>query len=264
MTDLFDLIAKERELLHDIKPWRGLKNRSQLNEYARAELNLIAEFDKARSATRSPSTVEIEGFVGRVGGRLFILRPCLSVDHGILCDGSSIRSLPTDYEFVRVKGRRVLPKNKSRYASSDYLEVDDIEKVRLQNISFEPEISMRDAEESLLEGYPDLPRQMKRNLLSSVISSPGERTRVGGLTTSLLPIESSYSETQYLLLEDLLRSIPRDLTSQYNLTVRIPLHGEFTIAPFPWSMHNTCRTCCGIRKETPDSFREYQMGPSKR
>lgn len=226
-------------MLHDIQPWRGLKNRDHLHEYARAELDLINEFDRAMSATGSPSIVEIEGFVSRVGNRQFILRPCLSVDSGILCDGSGLRSLPTDYEFVRVTGRRVLPKNKSRYASKDSLEVDSLERVRLRNISLEPEISMRGAEEGLLEGYHDLPRQIKRNLLSSIISSPGELMRVGGLTTTLLPIESSYSEAQYLLLEDLRKSIPRDLTSQYQLQVRIQGHGEFTISPFPWSLHNT-------------------------
>ncbi len=240
MTGIFDLIAKERETLRGFEDWPGLKNRSHLEEYATAELNLIRQFDKARSASHAPSMIEIEGFVSRLSGRRqFVLRPCLSVDYGILCDLGSVKSLPTDYELIRVKGKRALSKTGSRYASPYYLEVDAIEKIRTHGISLKPEIRLSDAEEQLLGGYPDLPRQVRRNLLSSIISSPGELTRTGGLTATLLPIESSFAGRQYLLLEDLRKSIPKDLTSQYSLKVRIPEHGEFTIAPFPWSMHNT-------------------------
>jgi hypothetical protein len=240
LTGIFDLISKERDTLRGFEDWPGLRNRSHLEEYAKAELELIREFDKARSASHSPSTIEIEGFVSRLSGRRqFVLRPCLSVDYGILCDLGRMRSSPTDYELVRVKGKRVLSKTTSRYASPYYLEVEAVERIRAHGISLKPEISLKDAEEHLLGGYPDLPRQIRRNLLSSIISSPGDMTRTGGLTATLLPLESSFAERQYLLLEDLRKSIPPDLTSRYSLRVRIPEHGEFTIAPFPWSMHNT-------------------------
>src|SRR6266480_7938768 len=159
MGDIFELIAREREVLQDVQPWRGLRNRSHIEEYAKIEIELINRFNNAKSANSFSGSVELEGFVSRVGGRRFLLRPCLSSIGGILCDASGVRSLPTEYEFVRVKGTRMLEKAGSRLASREKLDVSGIDKVRLTEINLAPDISMRDAQSRLLEGYPDLPRE---------------------------------------------------------------------------------------------------------
>jgi len=223
MGDIFDLVVRERKALQEVHAWRGLANRIHIHEYAKVELELIQRFNAARSANSFSRAVELEGFVSRVGGREFLLRSCLSSVDGVLCDASGVRSLPTEYEFVRVRGTRILEKG-NRYASNERLVVSEIDKVRLPDINLAPDISIRDAQSRMLEGYPDLPREIRSNLLTSIVSSPGELTRVGGLTSTLLPIDSSYADSEYRLLEDLRSSIPRDLTSKNQLT--IPIAGK--------------------------------------
>ena len=188
-------MVRQRELLSDFERWHGIDNRIHLYQYAKVEVALIQNFNKAKSANTSQQ-VEIEGFVSLVGGRKFILRPSLAVNFGLLCDASSLRSLPTDYEFVRVKGHRTLLRKNLRYAAKDSLTVTDLERIRLPTDYLKPEISLRDAEDTLVQGTIDLPPQMKRSLLYSTVIPPGDIRRVGGLTTSLMPIKEDYSTSQ--------------------------------------------------------------------
>ncbi len=105
-------------MLQEVHPWRGLANRVHIHQYAKIELELMDGFIKAKSANSFSNTVELEGFVSRVGGREFLLRSCLSSVDGVLCDASGVRSLPTEYEFVRVKGTRINlpPRIKEEYS----------------------------------------------------------------------------------------------------------------------------------------------------
>ena len=239
MPDILNLVVKERELLSDVLTWRGVSRRTRFNEYAKIELKLIERFIKAKSAEYSPASVEVEGFVSRVGGRKFILRPSLAVDFGILCEGEGLRSLPSDYEFVHVKGNRIVRETLSRLAVADRLEVTDFESIRLPTDSLQPELPMKSAAEILMSGYVDPPAQLARNLLISLTSSPGETNRVGGLTSTLMPLEERYSVTHSGLFEDLKKSIPSDLTAENRLRIRIEGAGQFVISPFPWGLYNS-------------------------
>jgi hypothetical protein len=149
VTDILGLVDRQRELLTSVEVWQGIRNRSHLYEYADLELALIDRFNKARSANTSSRRVEVEGFVSIVGGRRFILRPSLAVDYGLLCDASAVRSLPRDYEFVRVSGYRTLLHKASRYAGKDRLAVTDLERIRLPVEHLKPQLSMKDAEERI-------------------------------------------------------------------------------------------------------------------
>jgi hypothetical protein len=239
VSDIFDLVVKERELLSDALTWRGVNRRSRFNEYAKIELTLIERFIRAKSAAYSPFTVEVEGFVSRVGGKKFILRPSLAVDFGILCEAEGLRSLPSDYEFVHVKGNRIVREKVSRLAVADRLQATDFESIRLPTDSLRPELPMKDAAEILMSGYVDPPPQLTRNLLISLTSSPGETNRVGGLTSTLMPLEERYSVAYSGLLEDMKRSIPPDLTAENRVRIRIEGAGQFIISPFPWSIYNS-------------------------
>jgi len=239
VSDIFDLVVKERELLSDALTWRGVSKRSRFIEYAKIELTLIERFIRAKSAAYSPVTVEVEGFVSRVGGRKFILRPSLAVDFGILCEAEGLRSLPSDYEFVHVKGNRIVREKASRLAFADRLQVTDFESIRLPTDSLRPELPMKDAADILMSGYVDPPAQLKRNLLISLTSSPGETNRVGGLTSTLMPLEGRYSANHSGLLVDMKKSIPSDLTAENRVRIRIEGAGQFIISPFPWSVYSS-------------------------
>ncbi|MGP8125138.1 MAG: hypothetical protein ACLQEQ_04615 [Nitrososphaerales archaeon] len=239
MSDIFDLVVKERELLSDALTWRGVSTRSRFSEYAKIELTLIERFIRAKSAAYSPVTVEVEGFVSRVGGKKFILRPSLAVNFGILCEAEALRSLPSDYEFVHVKGNRIVREKTSRLAFTDRLQVTDFERIQLPTDSLKPELPMKDAAETLMSGYVDPPAQLTRNLLISLTSSPGETNRVGGLTSTLMPLEERYSTNHSELLEDIKKSIPSDLTAENRLRIKIEGAGQFIISPFPWSVYSS-------------------------
>ena len=238
MPDIWELVIKERESLRDVLAWRGISHRSRWDEYAKIEQALIRKFVESKSVARSPSTVEVDGFVSRVGGRQFILRPGFAVDFGILCDTEGLRSLPSDYEFVHIKGNRVQMKN-SRQAYSDRLQVTDWQPVTLPTDDLRPELSAKDAGEILMEGYVDPPEQLTRNLTLALTSSPGELNRVGGLTASLMPVEERYSFAHKTLLESLRRSIPPDLTADKRIRIRIEGAGNFDVSPFPWNLYNS-------------------------
>ena len=238
MPDIWDLVVKERESLKDVLAWRGISHRSRWDEYAKIEQALIKKFMESKSAAKYSSTVEVDGFVSRVGGRQFILRPSLAVNIGVLCDTEGLRSLPSDYEFVHVSGNRVEMKN-SRLAYSDRLQVTDWRPVAIPADDLRPELSTKDAGEILMEGYVDPPEQLTRNLTLALTSSPGELNRVGGLTASLMPVEERYSFAHKALLDSLKRSIPPDLTADKRIRIQIEGAGSFDVSPFPWNLHNS-------------------------
>ena len=237
MPDIFDLIIRERESLREVLAWRGINRRSRWDEYAKIELELIKKFLEARSPSKSPSAVEIDGFVSRVGGRRFILRPSLAVDYGILCEAEGLRSLPSDYEFVHVKGDRITIKA-SREAYPDRLVVSDCQPVALPAQDLRPELSTKGAGEILMEGYVDPPEQLTRNLVLSLTSSPGELNRVGGLTAALMPVKEGFSHAHSVLLDSMKRSIPPDLTADKRIPIQIEGAGKFDVSPFPWNVYS--------------------------
>lgn len=271
MAEIGDFIAEQRKLLQDSLTWRGLSKRSRLEEYARIELKLSERFNKAKTVAYSPSKIEIEGFVNRLAGerRKFILRPSLAATDGILCDAGGIRNLPADYELVRVGGYRTLERPKLNLASSDVIEVEDVEPTHLPTEYLKPEISLHDASEILLEGLVDPPTEVGMNILLSLTSSPKDRFRLGGLTSTLMPREENIVHSTWDFLQDLERIIPPDLTVDRKANVRIRGAGRFEINPFSWRVLETTssevdsrREDALLRRPTGHSFNELTVGVS--
>lgn len=235
MSDIFDLILKGRELANEVATWPGIKKRSWKSEYASIEISLLEKFSKA---LESAPLIEIDGFVSRTGkGRSFILRPSFAVDYGIFCNASQLKRLPTDYEFGRVKGWRIL-EGKSRMVDRGIIEATDFEPIRLPSDQLKPELSTGDAGGILMEGYVDPPDQLTRSLLLSLTSTPGEQNAFGGLTAALMPVRETYSEQLFTLLEGIRSEIPLDLTSENVIPITVAGAGRFDISPFPWSVRN--------------------------
>jgi hypothetical protein len=239
MSDVFDLVRREREALHEAISWRGVIHRSRFIEYAQIEHKLIKRFIKAKSAAQSPTSVEIDGFVSKLGGRRFLLRPTLAADFGILCAGDDLRKLPEDYEFIHMQGLRNKTRGNSHEALPDALYVVDYHTERLPTEYLAPEISLKDAGEILMAGYIDPPEQLTRSISISLASSPGEMNRIGGMTTTLMPMDEKFRSSQTTLFGDLKRSIPPDLTSENRLPIVIEGAGRFFVSPFPWRMHDS-------------------------
>jgi hypothetical protein len=238
LSELGSLLVREREVLKDAFTWRGISRRRRFDEYAAIEHTLIKRFLKAKSAAASPSVVEIEGFVSRLGDRKFLLRPTLGYDDGIICDAAQLRSLPVEHGFYHVTGTRTV-KSGSRSISPNALDVTECESVRLPTDGLKPELSLKDAADSLMSPFLDAPVQLARNVLLSLTSSPGELRREGGLTAALMPMKEVYFGTNYWLLKELKRFIPRDLTGDNRVKIRVEGAGELSISPFPWTVYNT-------------------------
>ena len=239
MSDVLDLLRKEREALQETVTWRGITRRSKFNEYAKIEHKLIEKFIDAKSAAKSPTYVEIDGFVSTLGGRRFLLRPTLAVDFGILCAGKDLRKPPDDYEFVHIKGVRSKMRGASREAFPDILQVIDYHSERVPTDYLKPEMSLKDTGEILMAGYVDPPEQLVKSIAISIASSPGVMNRVGGMTTTLMPLEEKFRHSQTAFLDDLKSSVPPDLTSENRLSVVVEGAGRFVVSPFPWGIHNS-------------------------
>ena len=233
-----DLLVKQRAAFAEAIRWPGLNRRQFKHEYAESEIAIIEKFSESLSALTSPSLVEIDGFVSRVGGTRFVLRPSLAVNYGIICEMEDGRRLPTDFQFGRVKGHRILTKPDLREASRWRLKVDGFEQIRLPIDHLRPELTPSDVGDIILEGYPDPPAQLKRGLVSSLTSSPGELRRPGGLTATLFPVHERFAVASHKLLKDLTASIPADLTSDDFVVVSIPGVDRFEISPFPWNIRS--------------------------
>lgn len=268
MPDTYDLLAKERAALSEAISWPGLKRRQFKYQYAAIEVALIEKFNASLSASVSPSTVEVDGFVSRVGGTMFVLRPSLAVNFGVLCEMDDSRRLPTDFQFGHVRGRRIMRRTKAEglFASRWRLSVEDFTLSRLPSDHLKPEISPSAAGDMILQGYPDPPGQLKRDLVFSLTSSPGEMRRRGGLTATLFPVHERFAEASYSLLRDLERSIPKDLTSDNSVQVSIPSVGSFEIAPFPWNIRSMWSSeledRSGFRAPSEPGFGETTTGIS--
>lgn len=250
MPEPLDLIVRERRVLKEAFTWRGISKRQRFDEYAKIERTLIQQFLKSKSAADSPSTVEVDGFVSRMGDRKFFLRPTMAYNDGIVCNANQLRRMPTEHEFVHVKGNRILSRSGMTLASANKLDVTDCEVVRLPTDELKPELSFKDAAEMLISPIIDSPPYLARNLLLSLTSSPGELRREGGLTAALMPQTGMYSEANYWLLKELQNFMPGDLTGDKRLRVQVEGAGAFFISPFPWNIHNTSESAWDPVKDT--------------
>lgn len=240
MPDIYDILVNERKNLPIERwLWKGIKRRKWMREYSRLELALLEQFKKQLSAG---SIVELYGFVTRIRGRKFILRPSPTILDGaaIVCNADRIRSLPYDYDFVRVRGYRKVSVSEGLLKINDkMLVLDEVEPVDLPEEHLRPDISPSDAEDLLLDGYVDAPSSLKSSLLYSLVSSPKDAFRLGGLTASLMPLENDYSSSIPPLLRDIKNTIPLDITSEKTEQVGIRGLGSVDIAPFSWNIYNT-------------------------
>lgn len=248
MADIEDLLARRSDVLADALKWRGIKSRSLKREYAAIEIALMEKFEKSLAANSFSNVVEIYGFASRVGGSTnYVLRPSMAVNYGVLCEATDSRQLPTDFEFGKTRGYRVLRKKGGREADRWRLKVSEFERVKLPIENLKSDSSQSEIEERLWEGYIDPPRQLKVNTLLAMTSSPAGLGRLGGLTATLMPTEDEIRHVQGVLLEDLKRAVPPDLTFENRIEVSVERVGRFEIAPFPWSMQNISATA---RQET--------------
>lgn len=199
---------------------------------------MIQEFQRALGAG---TIVEIDGFVTRLGGRKILLRPTpTSVDVNVMCEVAGNMRIPTDYDFIHVRGYRKFAKSSRSYRFSDrVIIVEKFDSPNLPQGYLKPDISLRDAADLLVEDYVDFREPLKTCLLLSVVSSPRDRFRIGGLTTSVMPTREEMSASLPLLFEDIRNGLPRDVTSNRDVNIKVSGMGTIKLSPFSWSIFDT-------------------------
>ena len=238
LPDIFDIIVKERKNFQvESLSWPGIYERSWQHEYAKGELRMIQEFQRALNVG---SIVEIDGFVTRIGGRKILLRPTpASVDINVICEVSGHTSIPTDYDFIRIRGYRKFVKGASNYRLSNQVIVEEFDSPKLPRGYLKPDISLRDAADLLVYDYVDFREPLKTCLLLSIVSSPRDRFRLGGLTTSIMPTRPEMFDSLPLLFGDIRKALPMDITSNKNVDIKVPGVGPIKLSPFSWSIYDT-------------------------
>lgn len=224
------------KLAAEDRTWPGIKKRLLQKDYASIELKLMKEFSKS---IRSGYLVEIEGFVTRIGGRRFILRPSLGIlDQFVVCEAEGIK-LPADYDFIRVTGyKKHLTTKSTIWTNEDIIIVDKVERISLPQDHLRPEISLKDAEDFLMQGYVDAITPIKSNVVLSLISSPKDRFRTGGLTSTLMPVKEPVTSSISIFLNDVKRMIPNDLASGKLEKISTKNSGKIEVIPFSWGIFN--------------------------
>ena len=234
--DIPALHERRSEALSDALKWPGIEGRFLREQYASIELALMKQFEKDLSVSTGSNAIEIYGFASRAGTSLgYYTRPSLAADFGVFCEAIDSRQLPTDFEFGKIRGYRVLRKG-SREVEHWKIKECSFEPVAIPVGNLKPEASLSEIEDILWGGYVDPPRQVARSALLAMTSAPAGMGRLGGLTATLLPSDESFQSSQSILLQDLKRAIPSDLTFENTITVRVEKVGKFKIAPFPWTM----------------------------
>jgi len=239
LPDILDVVVRDRkDLLAERFLWRGIRDRTWQREYLGSELMLKQLF---RDSLRSRSRIEIDGFVTRLGARRFLLRPSpADLECHIICEGEGLRRLPADFEFVRVAGYRTILKSNGRFRIGDkVIRVESYESIRLPSDFVRPEITFREAANLLVEKHVDVIKPLKESLLLSIISSPKDLFRIGGLTTSLMPLTYTLAPSLARLLSDILKTIPKDLTSDRQLQMGVSGLGRIGVSPFSWGALTT-------------------------
>ncbi|GEM_PF-6438899 len=233
LPDIWDYLVQERRLQNEYAyEWPGIDKRRWRHHYAETEIRLLEEFNES---LRKAPLVHLQGYVSRVGGRKFILRPGLAFSYGILCNAENCRYLPADHEFVELSGYRMLPK-KGDVLASDEIMVENVRQSRLDVEILKQEIGMNEAADSLLGSSSDAPAQLRKDLIISLTSSPSDPFRMGGLTATLLPLEDEFVKSQINLLDYIVEMLPGDLTSKTTIEIPTRNSGKFKISPFPWDV----------------------------
>jgi hypothetical protein len=236
LSSTFGATSTEDISSNETRRWRGIRNRFLQSEYALPELSLYKEFV---SSLEEPSgIITLRGYVTRIGGRRFVLRPSPVVfDFAVLCDASSIRNLPADFELVEVRGRRCIPKRRIElFTKAPLIIAEDVQPSQISIDRIKPNLTVKDASDAFVQNFVDTPEEVKRSLLYSIISSPRDAYRTGGLTDTMVPLEPEYSISLRQLVSDIENYFPSDLTSSASFPLSIKGVGNITVTPFSWNL----------------------------
>src|SRR6185437_8884703 len=152
-------------------------------EYTEFENNQIKNFDEAKRS----SIVDITGFVSWINKKRFLLLPTRTTPNPyLICQIPDGLHLPADNQYVTIKGKMVFEiESRTTGFAHKILEVEDIQPAKSDFGLVKPDISRKDFEQYLFDGWINIDPITQNFIAQSLVSSPTTAARVGGLTTSL-------------------------------------------------------------------------------
>lgn len=230
-------------------------------EYTRFENQQIQEFDKARKST----LVEITGFVSWLDNTKFLLLPTRTTNSlYFICKVQDGLQLPDNNQYVSINGKwqhSVESKNHSIYK---ILIAESIQSVKPDFGIVNPDISQKDFEQNLFDGWINIDPIIQNLIAQSYVSSPTTPKRVGGLTLSLFNPPRKQRLVN-LLHSDLKRLIPAELYGNKPAVFDVYELGlKHTLPPFNWSekvadIDEPSNTISPLLERIPCTTEEYSI-----
>lgn len=227
---------------HKLRTIRGrLVDRLFGIEYTKFEIQKIQEFDKARKVP----LVEITGFVSWIDRKRFLLLPTKTTNCiWFICEAIEDVNFPPNNQYISIKGKWSVRSDKSQNSFYKVLVVEDIQ-LTIDDIGIiKPDISQKDFEGHLFDGWSNLDGITKNFLAQNYVSSPAQPSRTGGFTISLFN-HPRIRKMVNLLHSDIKRSIaPELLGTKPSIFEILELHQKHRLPSFSW-------------KETVSNFEGY-------
>jgi hypothetical protein len=205
-------------------------------EYPKSYFDVFKNFYKAYWSNRPDRLAEVDGFVHVLNDTHFLLVPCIDeLDMAIACRIDENQKLPNDRSYIRVRGKRIAELYTGSALGYPCLDVEDVTALEMPELFIKPEINLKEFAGLLFEGWSEIPDRVGEAISLSIVSSPRDALRAGGLTSSLFLDREQ--KRDFTIAERVVSQIQRkmdpDLLKPWLLELPETI-GIFNRNPFEW------------------------------
>ncbi len=199
-------------------------------EYTEFEKQQIKEF----SIARKKPLVELSGFVSWIDRTRFLLLPTRTTNCiCFICTHLEGVDFPPNNQYIVCKGKWQIAV-KSDNSFYKMLLVEDIQLTKPDFGVISPDVSLKDFEGSMFEGWTNIDSITQNLLAQNYVSSPSTPTRTGGITLSLFN-HPRQRQLVNLLHADMKRSIaPEIFGTKSPIFDILELDIKHKLLSFPW------------------------------
>lgn len=231
-------------------------------EYTEFENNQIQSFNEAKRSL----VVDITGFVSWINNKQFLLLPTRTTPNPyIICQIPDDLHLPADNQYVTIKGNMIFEiESRTTGFAHKILQVEDIQPAKTDFGLVKPDISKKEFEQYLFDGWINIDPITQNFIAQSLVSSPTTAVRVGGLTTSLFN-PPRQQRIVNLLHSDIRRLVAPELYDKKSGVFEVrELGTKHTLPPFDWSskvteLETPSQTIVPLLDRVPHGNQEYSI-----
>lgn len=212
--------------------------------------------------------VEISGYVAWSRPPYFLLLPTTTTANiSIVCKVEDVTKYPDLNQYSTVRGGWIVERIRDKFQK--ILTVRDIDKTKQDFGSVRPDISTKEFTGRLFEKWRNISDETQRLVAHNLVSSPTNMTyRAGGFTLSMASYSKKHASD--MLLQDLNRFMPKDLTGNKPLSCKVPELGiSVNLPKFQWdsniaNINDIPRAVDAKLDRIPKNTDEYSIALLKR